>query len=766
MQITWNPTFGSIWLVLLAFVIVFLLLYLVRPQQDGLTPSRQRWLLGLRSGGALILLLAMLRPTMVRTTETPVPATLAVLLDGSSSMSLPSGDGRDRWTVQSEVWNKLLPSLQGRDEMLDVQVFQYAQKASPLTMEAVSDWLSTQPTGRETDLSIPLQTAVSQASGRPLAGVVMVGDGTQTSRAQGGGAQQSARLLAALEVPLWTVPIGQRRGDETERDVEITDVPESLRLFSGNSFKLPVTIRTQSLAGADIPVRVRWVPQALDTNGQPNAPIENETSIRSVVPRTQSDSQAMEFSLEAPAPGRYQLEVSADNQAGEALTINNQQIAFVDVREGGGRILYLEGEPREEQLRLRLALRRFPDLELVYQWIRRDTESTWPVDLSASLQPDQFDIYILGDLHAKALGNEQLELLQKRVAEGAGLMMLGGLNTYDEGGYAQSPLAEVLPIQLSPEAARPVDSPPSPEMQIQGPVPLRVVRNHPLVQIGDTNTPQATFDQLPPLTGANRFTGIKAIPGVQVLLESDQKDPLLVVGEYGNGRVVTFAGDSTWQWWRKGASLQHRRFWRQIMLWLMARDTLSDDAIAIELEGRRFAVDATPSFTVRARFSQSKTLETPLIAELVDSAGTVTSLPVIRQPAADGEAIVSGKLSNLSPGIYRLRASAGGEASPLKPDEIAFQVIDNDREKLRPIADPAFLEQLADLTGDAGGQAFAVDELEQLIDAINRRRSDAALPITKQYRLGNDPGTGWLLFLLFAGCLGTDWALRRRWGLA
>ena len=94
----------------------------------------------------------------------------------------------------------------------------------------------------------------------------------------------------------------------------------------------------------------------------------------------------------------------------ELVTTNNAQVAFVEVRAGGGRILYLEGNPRLEQTFLRRSLRRFPDLALDYQWIPSDTTDRWPVDLNGAFEPGRYDIYIIGDLHGCAGELEQLLL--------------------------------------------------------------------------------------------------------------------------------------------------------------------------------------------------------------------------------------------------------------------------------------------------------------------------------------------------------------------
>lgn len=776
MQWSWDPIFSSPWVVGLLAVMVVAVLWLIRPDHATLSPRRRRVFAMLRAAAAVILIVAMLRPSLVRTDDQPAAATLTVLLDGSRSMTLPAGDGRGRWAVQQNIWQQLAPALAEQDRSLDVQILAYDQTARTMRMDAVDAWLAAEPEGPETDIAGALRTALSRAGGRPLAGVVLAGDGTQTAKTQGAGAQQVARTLAALEVPLWSLPIGPRGGDDSQRDVEIDGVPDHFLVFSGNTFSLSATVRTRSLVGAEIPVRINLVPQPqADSTASPTPepPSEaQEVAVRSVVPRNQSDSQKVDFSLTAPPPGRYRLEVVADEQNGEALTINNRQVAFLDVREGGGRILYLEGEPREEQLRLRLALRRFPDLELVYRWIRRDTRSRWPIDLGNALDAGRFDIYILGDLHASALGDEQLEQLKQRVADGAGLLMLGGLNTYDVGGYAGTPLADILPITMDASLAQAPGSDaasggPMPG-QLSGPLALRVARDHPIVRLDASADPQAVFDRLPPLTGANRFSQVRAIPGVQVLLESEAEDPLLVIGDYGSGRVATFAGDSTWQWWRQGDSALHRRFWRQIMLWLLSRDDLSDDAITVELDGRRFASDETPSFRVQARSSEAGTRSIELAAEVIAADGTRTPLPLSPRPSEEATLVRGGTLPPLPPGLYHLRGmqQSTGEAATLKPDEVAFQILQSDRELLRPMADPAFLEQLSALTSEAGGRTFAPDQVDQLLDAIRQSRLAAVSPVSEKFRLGDDPYSGWALFLVFTALLVTEWALRKRWGLA
>ena len=104
--------------------------------------------------------------------------------------------------------------------------------------------------------------------------------------------------------------------------------------------------------------------------------------------------------------------------------------------------------------------------------------------------------------------------------------------------------------------------------------------------------------------------------------------------------------------------------------------------------------------------------------------------------------------------------------SDLPPEQLAFQVIDKSRELAQPLADPAYLKQLAALTADHGGTFFLPEDASDLVSRIKKRRSLAETPVVEKFRLGDGPFTGWLLFGIFACTLSAEWFLRRQWGLA
>ena len=162
-------------------------------------------------------------------------------------------------------------------------------------------------------------------------------------------------------------------------------------------------------------------------------------------------------------------------------------------------------------------------------------------------------------------------------------------------------LSDVLPIEMS-DAERQEVSVQAPlreafhltEEQVMVPT-----EEHAITRIAIDGDVAARWQALPPLLGANRFQGVKA--DSRILLENPDQQPLLVSGEYGLGRVLAFAGDSTWRWKRRGFEKELLRFWRQAILWLVGRENQLQSDVWINMAQRRYSPGSPVSFTVGAQ---------------------------------------------------------------------------------------------------------------------------------------------------------------------
>lgn len=770
-----EPIYGSLWLTVALAVAVVLVIASVSPPTQN--PAQRRWLIALRSLAALALMLVISRPTVVKTDDQPTEAALVVAMDVSQSMTMRDGGNETRWQQQSDAAERLASRLSGLADRMSLQWITYDRLTRDVGTgdTGMQATLTLQPQGRATSLAAPLASSLQLANQQPIVGVVVLGDGAVTARAgtefrddsseevvsAEQSAEESARVLNSIGVPLWTVPIGPPPTETTTRDVAIEALPETYRVFGGNYFDVEFEVASKGVTGTEIPVRLRWI--ASDGT-------VTEAATRRILSEQPLDRQSVRITLDAPEAGSYRLEVSAPPRDGEQRTENNTQVAFVDVQSGGGRVFVLEGQPRAEQRLLRWTLAGFRDLDLAYQWVSADSRSRWPVRLGDVFRTRQFDVFVLGDLEAAAIGDEQWTQLAEAVADGAGLITLGGFHAYGAGGYQSSPLADVLPIQISP--IRRVGRG-DPAGQISGPIRLKPVGQHPIIDVRDESG-AVDWVNLPAMQGASDMGQPRQnVPGVEVLLATPMNQSMLVIGEYGRGRVASLAFDETHRWFRGGNQDVHERFWRQLVLWLLARDDTDSESIQIDLDTRRFASDASAGF--RASFAtDGNGALMRWTATVVDENGNKTNVAVESQSAngssdktdtgTDVEA--SGTLSDLAPGIYQLQLSA--ESTSLNTaarGEIAFQVLDDNLELANPMADPVYLKQLADLTSDQKGRAFDPTEIDELADLIQTLRRENVAPVVEKKRLGDGPISGWLVFLLFASTLCSEWILRRRWGL-
>ncbi|MDR7427791.1 MAG: glutamine amidotransferase [Armatimonadota bacterium] len=159
----------------------------------------------------------------------------------------------------------------------------------------------------------------------------------------------------------------------------------------------------------------------------------------------------------------------------------------------------------------------------------------------------------------------RLELIRQFVQEGGGLLMVGGWLSFQgrfgHGVWHGTPVEEALPVVFQPTDDR-VETP-------QGALVTVVDRSHPVMG-------SIAWEGFPPLLGYNRAA---ARPDARVLATvragpQAPEDPLIVVREYGRGRTMVFASDTTPHW---GVNFMkwpgYQQFWRQAVLWLSGQMT-------------------------------------------------------------------------------------------------------------------------------------------------------------------------------------------------
>ena len=189
------------------------------------------------------------------------------------------------------------------------------------------------------------------------------------------------------------------------------------------------------------------------------------------------------------------------------------------------------------------------------------------------VRADRYNAYVLSDLPANYLTPKQQRMLAEAVRKGAGLLMLGGHSSFGEGGWAETPLADILPVEI--HAADGKNEPPGGLRFVPNPKGLGSY----LLQVGANRTETARiWDMMTPILGTNRFSDVK--PNADILAETPApgSEPLLVSMDVGKGRSIAYGGN-TWVWYRASeeSRLAHRKLWRQIVFWLSHKENQGDN---------------------------------------------------------------------------------------------------------------------------------------------------------------------------------------------
>jgi len=192
---------------------------------------------------------------------------------------------------------------------------------------------------------------------------------------------------------------------------------------------------------------------------------------------------------------------------------------------------------------------------------------------------DEADVLVFSDVEAKnfqlnpsffereQFGGEPLtypdrvRLTVDAIRDGTHAMFLGGWLSFTgelgKGGWGRTPLREVLPVEcLDHEDLR---------ESTEGFTPTVTAPDHQLAESLD-------LDGMPPALGYNV---VKPREGADVIAEwAGEGDPMLSVGEYGDGRTLAYTSDPAPHW---GLNVVHwdgyDAFWQRALDWLLSDDS-------------------------------------------------------------------------------------------------------------------------------------------------------------------------------------------------
>lgn len=775
-----QPASLSFWLAmagLFAIILVTLWSYIGVP---GATFRRIIILVLLRLTAFFLALIPLLRPAMGILRHQENDSLLWVLVDASESMTV--GDetgGSTRWDLMRKQIgaNRDLFERLKNEQGTTVKWYSFAEKAA--------DWdpdKPAPPNGKLTDIGGALHQLLEQRGQTPSRGLILLSDGSENGPQRFPARAEAGRWLAT-GCPVQTFSYGSPTTTMGQKDVALTNIltePSPL-IPMGGELTVKVRLDAPGFTGSSVRVLLKLDDKVVspkvfvDGAELPGTDANRKNLVR--LNRPEGTEVWLKYKP-MDKTGEIKVEVIAEDpeRPGNALTgeqtpMNNTIGTYVTVAKEGISVLYLEKPRAWEPLAMIDAMARDPQISVYPVWIRGGLNNA--ADQGADplgLGDRAWDVVILGDVLAdqikKAGGPEALARIEKMVRErGAGFLTLGGYSTYGDGDWVQTPIESLLPVRLDRRGQVEKETrmlPTEPGLRLYGYV----------MNLGQgPGAAKGSWDKLREIEGHSVLGTPK--PGANILADSSEGVPVLVSQNYGNGRVMAFAGDTTHRWVRNPETkLLHDQFWQRMIRWLAHRED-QGGSVFVAPDTRRLPMRNDLGFRVGLRSKSGSEIEGgTYVVEVQRPDGTKGIVPTGRTANE-----VRGRYEATDkPGEYRLIVRGEGkdvDGTVIQGEATArFLVFEEDQEMARIAADPTFLETLA----RSGGGQFAGERGERLGDYLRTLldkppqfdRSDFELYPDWRNMESSPTGSGFLaiFYMIFVAVVGGEWFLRRIWGLA
>jgi uncharacterized membrane protein len=671
---------------------------------------------------------------------------VAVLLDDSRSMQIPDWGGKARGAFLKDQFGQLdSPLLKALSDRFLVRVFRFSSTATRMGSAKEMNF-----SGPQTKLGPALDGARDELAGLPVAGVVLVTDGADTSDAS---IDPALLAMKAQKIPVFTVGVGS---EQLPRDVQIDRVNTPRTVLKDASLLVDVVVRNTGYGGRTVTVDVEDEGRII---GSEKVQLPTDGSPAQVRVRAIANE---------PGPRLFKFKVSP--QEGELVTQNNVRESLVNVRDAREQILYFEGEPRFEMKFLRRAVADDKNLEVVA--LQRTADNKYmrlfgdepqdPEELVGGFPKTREELFkyrglILGSVEAGVFAGDQLQMIAEFVERrGGGLLMLGGPRSFGEGGYGGTPVADALPLLIDPRTRA---SEPTALARLKI-TPTRPGQAHAVTQIAESESASVTrWNELPQLTAVNAPLAVK--PGATVLLngtdERGRQQAVLSFQRFGRGKGIALTAQDTWLW-QMHASIPledqtHEHYWRQMLRWLVEGvPSLVDVRVPDRVEpGDPVTIEAT---VVDKQFVELN--DATVVAQVTKPGGTTMTIPLQWNGERDGE--YRGTFVSAEAGAYQVAVDATRSGGQTVGSGSGFvRVGPGEAEFFDPTMHGAPLRRIAEETG---GRFYTPDTAKGLAEDI--RYAGRGVTSVEERELWNMP----IILISLMGLVCAEWGYRRLVGLA
>ena len=696
---------------------------------------------------ALISVIAfcLLRPVLVVKAAMAQQNFIAVLVDDSRSMQIGDSDeGQTRGEYAKQQFaDRTATMLKRLSEKFVVRTFRFSSAAARLGAPAELTF-----GGVETKLGAALDGARQELAGLPLAGMVLVSDGADTTDAALADAVLS---LKAAALPVFTVGVGQER---LARDIQIDRVSTPRQALKGTSLLIDTVIRQTGYAGETVSIDVEDAGRIVGTQ-EIKLPVDGEpTSVRVRVMAGDAGPRVLKFRI-SPRPD-------------EVISQNNVRDSLIDVIDRPERILYFEGQPRFEMKFTRQAIKEDKNLQLITllrtansKYLRLGVDD--PEHLAGGFPKTREELFayrglVLGSIEASAFTGDQLRMIADFVEKrGGGLLVLGGPGAFSEGGYAGTPVADVLPVVLERVVHASVEDPAALPLIVR---PTRAGEGHAVTQIAATEAAStARWPELPSLTTVNSIRAVK--PGATVLLSGSdgrRRDHVVLASQrYGRGKAIAQPVQDSWLWQMHAkmsvADQTHENYWRQLLRWLVdgVPDTVDVHTVADRVQpGEPVTLIADVVDRAFVELNDAR-----VVARVKRPGGTIDTVPMQWTGEQNGE--YRATFATAEEGLYSAEVEAVRGTAAVGRSTTQVRVVPSDAEYFDAAMQAGRLRRIAE---DTGGRFYTPSTAKGLPEDL--QYTGRGVTTIEERELWHMP----IILIAMLALMFAEWGFRRKVGLA
>jgi len=663
--------------------------------------------------------LVLLRPHVMVSKNFKKDFKIGIFVDTSLSMSI-----ENRYRMAKDTAKIFFSKLKNK---ADVKIYEFGDSIKEVQIDDIDN---IKPSYNLTDISKVIKDDIFD-------GRIIITDGRYTTGINPLGVSETAR------VPIFTVGIGSSK---KVPDLGITDLKTPGIGFREQSVNIHFTLvnhaetKTKTmiyLKEADVIISRKEI----DLAGNKQIPV------------------TIDFTPDEAGLKNYSIYVK--KISGELNTTNNRRNFQLQVNRQKIRMLYVAGQPSWEYSYFRRLIKSDPQVELVSFLILRNPDNVTIVpeyELSLIHFPAremftnkiyEFDLLIYDNFsYQRFFPRSYLTHIKNFVMKGGAFIMLGGEDSYSRGGYVNTPIEDILPVDIKNKDAKWL-------VQEFSPI-LNQSANHPILNLADDiKMSKELWEEMPQLEGYDN--GLKAKQQSTVLLKTEKGVPILTVNNVGQGRVMAFNANSTWRWCMglagKGKTpYYYNKFWYKVVRYMIQSGDLRN--IQVFPGKDKAGIGERISVNIKVLDQYWRPVNNAKVkVEVIAPSGKRIPMGWVYPSGAGEDGWYHTTIPVMEEGVHKIIAKAYKQDRFLNEGEADFGGVTINKEFLNTSLNNALLEDISRISGGISWVAKNI-EPEKIIPTLKNA--------VKNKKIVNKIGWHhWSIFLLLIIILAAEWYYRR-----